>query len=90
MGEAEYFCNRKGYYYGTMPSVWKNVTVIKQRYVIYIIDRFTTEIPSGKSPWTKQNILSLVFKKSLTKFPRLKYSVWLQVKIMSSLRVGCG
>ena len=42
--------------------------VIKQIYVIYIIDCFDTENPGGKYPWTKKNVfLSFVF------FPRPNY-----------------
>ena len=49
-GETAYFWNHKGYYYYVMPSVWKNMTVIKRREVMYVIDSFTAETPHGKSP----------------------------------------
>ena len=52
-GKTEYFWNHEGYYYDAMSSVWKNMTVIKLREVLSIIDNFAAETPHGKSPWTK-------------------------------------
>ena len=51
--ETAYFRNHEGSSYDVMPSVWKNMTVIKRREVMYFIDRFTAKTPHGKSPWEK-------------------------------------
>ena len=40
-GETAYFRNHEGSYYGAIPYVWKNMTVIKIREVMYVIYRFT-------------------------------------------------
>ena len=47
---TEYFWNHKGSYYDDIPSVRKNMTVIKRREAMYVIDSFTAETPHGKSP----------------------------------------
>ena len=39
---------------------------------MYVIDRFNTETLHGKSPWTKQNVLSLVCFVPLDKIPKIK------------------
>ena len=59
-GETAYFRNHEGSYYDAMPSAWKNMSVPVQREVMFIIDRFFEEAPPGKSPWTKENVLSLI------------------------------
>ena len=68
-GETAYFRDHEGSYYDAMPSVWKNMTVIKIREVMYVIDRFTAETPHGKSPREKQffclSLLLLPLTKSL-------------------------
>ena len=69
-GETAYFRNPEGSYYNYMPYVWKNMTVIKRRELIYVIDFFTADTSHGKSPLTKRNVcLSLVLF-PLTKSPR--------------------
>ena len=40
--------------------IFENVTVIKRRVLIYIIDCFTAETSHGKSLWEKRNVLYLV------------------------------
>ena len=37
-----------------------------------IIDRFFRGAPTGKSPWTKENVMSLVRFFSLDKIPKIK------------------
>ena len=49
---------------------------------MYVIDRFTAEAPRGKSPWTKQNVLSLIRFDSLDQIPKIKYDIWLRVNIL--------
>ena len=39
---------------------------------MYVIDWFTTEAPHGKSPWTKQTILSLVRFVPIDQIPKIK------------------
>ena len=61
-GETDYFWNHKGTYYDNMPSVWKNMTLIKQIEVMYITDLFVTKNPDGKSSRTREIIfLSFIF-----------------------------
>ena len=60
-GQKAYFRNHEGSYYDDMRSVWKNMTVIKRREVIYVIDCFTAETPHDKSPWTKNKCVSRLF-----------------------------
>ena len=36
------------------------MSVPVRREVIFIIGRFFEEAPPGKSPWTKENVLSLI------------------------------
>ena len=59
-GETEYFRNHEGSYYDTMPSLWKKMSAHVRRDVMCIIDRFFREAPPGESPWTKENVMSLV------------------------------
>ena len=66
---TEYFQIHEGSYYDAMPSVCKKRTVIKQRKLMYIIDRFAMETPYGKSPWKKKNISSLICFVPLKKPP---------------------
>ena len=70
--KTAYFRNHTGYYYYSMPFVWKNTTLIKRREIMYVIDCFTTETPHGKSPWTKRNILSLIRFVTLDQIPKIK------------------
>ena len=71
-GETAYFRNHEGSYYYAMMSVWENMTVIKRRELIYVIDRFTAETPHGNSPWTNQFFLSLISFVSLDQIPKIK------------------
>ena len=50
LGEIDYFGKQRGEYCDTMPSFWKNMSVIKQIEVMSIIDLFFAETPGGKSP----------------------------------------
>ena len=75
-GEAAYFINHEGSYYDSMPSVWKKMSVPVRREVMCIIDRIFKEAPPGKSPCTKENVLSLVRFFILTKYPRSRYAIW--------------
>ena len=75
-GETAYFWNHEGSYYDVMPSVWKNMSVPIRRDVMFIIDLFFKEAPPGKSPWTKENILSLIRFSLLTKYSRSRYAIW--------------
>ena len=75
-GETAYFQSHEGSYYDAMSSIWKMMSVPVQREVICIIDRFFKEAPPGKSPWTKENILSLIHFFLLTKYPRSRYAIW--------------
>ena len=43
-----------------MPYDCKNITLIKQREVMYIIYKFITDTPDGKYLWKNQNVLSLI------------------------------
>ena len=70
-GETAYFQKHEGSYYYAMPSVWKNMSIPVQREVMCIIERFFDVAPTGKSPWTKENVLSLV-RFSLDKISRIK------------------
>ena len=74
--ETSYFRNHEGSYYDAMPSVWKKMSVPVRREVMCIIDRFFREAPPGESPWTKENVISLVRFFLLTKYPRSRYSIW--------------
>ena len=69
IGETAYFRNQEGSYYDDMPYVWKNMTVIKRREVVYVIDCFTVDNPHGKSLWTKKMFVSHYFLFLLTKSP---------------------
>ena len=71
MGEIEYFRNHEGSYYDAMISVWKKMSVPVRREVMCIIDNFFEETPTGKSPWTKPNILTLILF-SLDQTPKIK------------------
>ena len=75
-GETEYFIKHEGSYYDAMPYLWKNMSVPIKRELMCIIDRFFKEAPRGKSPWTKENVLSLVHFFLLTKYPRSRYTIW--------------
>ena len=62
MGETAYFLSHDGSYYYAMPYVCKKMSVPFRIEVMYIIDCFFEEAPSGKSPWTKQFFcISFVF-----------------------------
>ena len=39
---------------------------------MYVIYRFTTKTPHGKSPWTKRNVLSLIRFVPLDQIPKIK------------------
>ena len=58
-GETAYFWNHGGYYYDAMSSFWSNITIIKIIELMYVIGRFDAT-PHGRSPCTKQSILSLI------------------------------
>ena len=75
--ETAYFWNHEVSYYDAIPSVYKNMTVIKRREVMYDIHRFTVETSHGKSPWTKQDILSLIRFSPLDQIPKIKYAILL-------------
>ena len=49
----------------------KKMTVIKGREAIYVIDCFIAETPHVKSPWTKQNNLSLIIFVPLDQIPKI-------------------
>ena len=55
-----------------MPSFLEDISVPVRREVMCIIDRFFVEAPPGKSPWTKNNVLSLVRFFSLDEIPNIK------------------
>ena len=59
-GETAYFRKHEGFYYYAMPYVWKKMTLIKRREVIYVIYCFTAETPYGKYLWTKLIVLSII------------------------------
>ena len=59
-GNTAYFWSNEGFYYDAMTSLWVKITVLKQREVMYIIDRFYTETPHGESPCKKKMFLSLI------------------------------
>ena len=69
-GETEYFRNYTGYYYDAMPSIWRNIAVIKIREVMYVIDHFTTDTHHGKYPWTKK--IYLIYFVPLDQIPKIK------------------
>ena len=71
-GETAYFRNHEGSYYDVMPSLWKNMYVTVRREVMCIIDRFFREAPPGESPWTKENVMSLVCFFSLEEILKIK------------------
>ena len=71
-GETVYFRNHEGSYYDSMPSVWKKMCVPIQRYLMCIINCFFREDPPGESPWTKENVMSLVRFSSLDEIPKIK------------------
>ena len=48
--ETEYFWTHGGSYYDDKSYVWKNMTLIKEREIMSIIDRFAAYNPHGKSP----------------------------------------
>ena len=48
MGETTYLWNYEGSYYDSMPSAWKNMTVIKRIEVLYVIYYFNVETPDGE------------------------------------------
>ena len=66
-GETAYFLKHKGSYYDAMPSVWKKMSAPVRREIMCIIERFVEEAPPGKSPWTRENVLSLIHFFSLEK-----------------------
>ena len=76
-GDTAYFCKHQGFYCDALLSVWKNKIIIKQSQLIYIIDRFSSETPHGKSRWTEINVLSLIRFAALGQIPRIKYAIWL-------------
>ena len=80
-GKTSYFRNHEGSYYDAMPSVWKNMTVIKRREAMYVIDPFTAETPHVNSLWEKKFLLSFNLP-PLTKSPIQKYAIWLRVNIL--------
>ena len=49
-----FFWNHKGYYYHSIPTVCKNMTVTKIRYINYVIGYFVVETLDGKFQWTKR------------------------------------
>ena len=59
-GETAYFRNHEGLYYDAMPSVCKNMSVPVRIEIMCIINRYFREAPPGESPWTKENVMSLV------------------------------
>ena len=81
-GETEHFRNHEGYYYDTIPSVWKHMSVIKIREVMHVIDRFTSETPHGNSMWKKKFVLSLICFVPLDQISNIKYAVRLRVNIL--------
>ena len=81
-GETSYFRNHEDLYYDAMLSVWKNMSVPVGREIMCIIDRFFKEAPTGKYPWTKQNVFSLVRFFLLTKYPISRYAIWQQRNIL--------
>ena len=68
-GGTAYFWNHERSYYYDMKYPWKNMTVIKQREVMSIIDRFTTHI---NYPWTKKTVSSLICFVSLDQIYRIQ------------------
>ena len=46
------------------------------REVIFIVHSFVEEAPPGKSPWIKENVLSLICSFLLTKYPKSRYAIW--------------
>ena len=79
-GETAYFRNHEGSYYDAMPSLWKNMSVPVRREVMCIIDRFFKEAPPGKSPWKRQNVLSLVRFFSHDEIPKIKIFHMVEMK----------
>ena len=75
-GKRAHFRNHKGSYYYAMPYFWKNMYVPVRIEVMCIIDYFLAETPPGKSPWTKENILSIIHFFLLTKYPKSIYDIW--------------
>ena len=50
MVETDHFQNHRRSYYDAILSICKNTTLIKQRELISIIDRFAVDNTDGKSP----------------------------------------
>ena len=55
------FWDHERSYYDTMTSVWNNMTVIKRREVMPIIDFFDAETPRGNSLWKNKTFVSNSF-----------------------------
>ena len=55
-----------------MPSVWEDVYVPVRREIMFIIDFFSGEAPTGKSPQTKDCFWSLVRVFPLVEIPKIK------------------
>ena len=80
-GDANYFWYQKGSYYDAITYVCKNITAIKLRYIMSIIDSFTTETPDVKYPWTKEHVLSIFTPTPTWQNSQEKNAIWLQENI---------
>ena len=70
--ETADFRNHDGSFYNYMPSFWKKTTLMKRRWVIFIINWFDAETPDDKSPWKMKNVLSLISLFSLDQITKIK------------------